>query len=328
MELLKKLTSVDGVSGNEGAVRETIISLIRELCDEYTLDPMGNLIAHKKGDGARVMIAAHMDEIGIIASYIDDNGYIRFGAVGGLYTRELVCRRVRFSNGTIGVIGSEEEEFNKKPDIRRLFIDIGASDKKDAQKRVSAGDTAVFMGETVFSGKRVISKALDNRAGCYILIRAMQEIKNNKNDLYFVFTAQEEVGLRGAKTAAYTVDPLYAVTVDVTDTGDTPECPVMDVKLGRGAAIKVMDRSVMCDADVRTLMIETAKKNNINYQLEIMTDGGTDAGAVHLSRAGVKTGGISLPTRYVHSPSEMADTDDLEACVRLLSAVIEEFGNS
>lgn len=326
MKLLKKLTAADGVSGNEEEIRKVIIDEIKDCCDEYTVDAMGNLIAHKKGDGARVMLAAHMDEIGVMVTYIDDNGFARFSPIGGLYVRELVHRRVRFANGTIGVIGSEEKAFNEKPEISKLYIDIGAASKKEAEQRISIGTAAAFIGETVVSGKTVVSKALDNRAGCYMLIKAMQNIKAPKNDLYFVFTTQEEVGLRGAKAAAYSVNPQYAVAVDVTDTGDTPECPVMAVKLGGGAAIKVMDRSVMCDADVRCAMIEAAKKHNIKYQLEIMADGGTDAGAIHLTRAGVKTGGISLPTRYVHSPSEMADMDDLKACVKLLAAVADELG--
>lgn len=328
MELLKKLISVDGVSGSEDAIREYIISVIKDYCDDYTTDPMGNLIAHKKGDGAKVMFAAHMDEIGIIATFIDDNGYIRFSAVGGLYIKDLVYRRVRFANGTIGVVGSEEEEFNKKPNIQKLFIDIGASTKKEALKKVSIGDCAAFIGETVITKKRIISKALDNRVGCYMLIKAMQKIQNNKNDLYFVFTTQEEVGLRGAKTAAYTIEPQYAIAIDVTDTGDTPECPVMDVKLGHGAAIKVMDHSVICDRTVRQLIIDAAKESNIKYQLEIMTDGGTDAGAIHLSRAGIKTGGISLPTRYVHSPSETADIGDIEDCIRLICAVADKLNGA
>ena len=146
----------------------------------------------------------------------------------------------------------------------------------------------------------------------------MSEIKDCENDLYFVFTTQEEVGLRGAKTAAFAINPDIAVAVDVTDTGDTPSAPIMAIELGKGTAIKVMDRSIMCDADVRTMMIETAKKNKIPYQLEIMTDGGTDAGAIHLTRAGIKTGGISVPTRYVHSPSEMASMSDIENSVKLL----------
>ena len=325
MELLKKLAQADGVSGSENEIREVIISEIKELCDEYSTDAMGNLIAHKKGKGKKVMLAAHMDEIGVMVTHIDENGFARFSAVGGLYTRELVHRRVRFQNGTIGIIGSEEEEFNKKPDIRRLYIDLGAENESEAKKLVNIGDTAVFEGETLKSGNRIISKALDNRAGCYMLIKAMKKLKRNKNDLYFVFTTQEEVGLRGARAAAYSIDPDYAIAVDVTDTGDTPECDVMEVKLGKGAAIKVMDRSVICDADVRELMIETAKKARIAYQLEIMADGGTDAGAVHLTRAGIKTGGISLPTRYVHSPAEMADMRDLKACCSLLAKVADAF---
>ena len=324
MKLLKKLTAVDGVSGNEGAICDAIIEEIKDICDEYYKDAMGNLIAHKAGTGTRVMLAAHMDEIGIMVTFVDDNGYARFCAVGGLSVRELVHRRVRFANGVIGVIGSEEEAFNEKPSISKLYIDLGTGSREEALKLESIGDTAAFTGETVVSGSRIISKALDNRAGCYMLIKAMREIKKPKNDLYFVFTTQEEVGLRGARAAAYTVDPQYAIAVDVTDTGDTPECPVMDMKLGKGAAIKVMDRSVMCDAEVRCKMIEAAKKHKLPYQLEILAAGGTDAGAIHLTRAGVKTGGISLPTRYVHSSSEMADMNDLKACVKLLCAVADE----
>lgn len=323
MELLQKLLNINSPSGSEEDIRNAIIEEIAPYCDEYSTDPMGNLIAHKKGDGARIMLAAHMDEIGVIVTHIDDNGFVRFSSVGGLYIRELVHRRVRFANGTVGVIGSEEEEFNKKADIRKLYIDLGVDTHDEASRLVSIGDMAVFTGEAIIQGDRIISKALDNRAGCYMLIEAMKQIKDNKNDLYFVFTTQEEVGLRGAKTAAYSVDPEYAIALDVTDTGDTPECPVMDVKMGRGAAIKVMDRSIMCDPDIRCAMIEATKRNNISYQLEIMTDGGTDAGAMHLSRAGVKTGGISLPTRYIHSPSEMADLRDLKACIDLLVKTIE-----
>lgn len=323
MELLKKLLNINSPSGNEGEICNAIIEEIKPYCDEYSIDPMGNLIAHKKGCGKKIMLAAHMDEIGIIVTHIDSNGFIRFSSVGGLYIRELVHRRVVFSNGAVGVIGSEEEEFNKKPDIRKLYVDLGTNSKEETAKTVSVGDMAVFTGETVISGNCIVSKALDNRAGCYILIETMKKMSDNKNDLYFVFTTQEEVGLRGAKTAAYTVNPEYAIAVDVTDTGDTPECPVMEVKLGKGAAIKVMDRSIVCDPDVRTSMIEAAKLNNISYQLEIMTDGGTDAGAMHLTRAGVKTGGISLPTRYIHSPSEMADLRDLRSCIELLTATVE-----
>ena len=150
-------------------------------------------------------------------------------------------------------------------------------------------------------------------------MRALQRV-SGENDLYFCFTAQEEVGLRGARTAAYSIEPDYALAVDVTDTGDTPECEKMAVRMGGGAAVKVMDRSIICDADVRCLLIELAKRNKIPYQLEVMCDGGTDAGAIHTSRGGVKTGGVSIPTRYIHSPSEVASLRDIDACVDMLCA--------
>ena len=318
IKLLEDLTQINSVSGNENAIREYISENVKDYCDDVYADNMGNLIAHKKGNGKKIMYAAHMDEIGIIATDIDDKGFIRFSNIGGLNTRNLVNLRVRFANGTEGVIGAEEESFKDKPALSKLFVDIGASDKKSAQKKVGIGDSASFVGGFVNMSDCVVSKALDNRAGCAILIKALAEIKNTENDLYFVFTTQEEVGLRGAKTVAFDIEPDVAVAVDVTDTGDTPSAPTMAVEMGKGAAIKVMDRSIMCDADVRAKMVETAKKNKIPYQLEIMTDGGTDAGAIHLTKSGIKTGGISVPTRYIHSPSEMASVKDIESCIELV----------
>lgn len=318
LKILEKMTQINSPSGNETEIRSFITEEIKKYCDEIYSDVMGNLIAHKKGGGKRIMFAAHMDEIGIIATAIDEKGFIRFSSVGGLNLRNLVNLRVRFTNGTEGVIGAQEEAFKDKPSLDKLYIDIGEDNKKEAEKKVLIGDTASFVGGFVKCGDKVVSKALDNRAGCAVLMAGLSEIEESANDLYFVFTTQEEVGLRGAKTAAFDIQPDIAVAVDVTDTGDTPDAPTMAVELGKGAAIKVMDRSVMCDADVRVKMIETAKKNKIPYQLEIMTDGGTDAGAIHLTRAGVKTGGISVPTRYIHSPSEMASVSDIENCVKLV----------
>lgn len=324
LKLLENLTQINAVSGNEEEIRKYISDRIKKYADEITFDSLGNLIAHKKGRGKKLMFAAHMDEIGIIATAIDDKGFIRFSNLGGLNIRNLANLRVRFANGTEGVIGDEEEAFKEKPALSKLYIDIGAKDKKEAQKKVCVGDTAAFVGAFSCAGDTVISKALDNRAGCAVLISAMSEIKKCNNDLYFVFTVQEEVGLRGAKTAAFSIEPDVAVAVDVTDTGDTPSAPVMAVEMGKGAAVKVMDRSILCDAFVRERMLETAKKNNILCQLEIMTDGGTDAGAIHLTGAGVKTGGLSVPTRYIHSTSEMASAKDIESCAKLIVALASE----
>lgn len=318
LKLLSEMTQINGVSGNESSIREYIKSNVETYCDEVYTDALGNLIAHKKGSGKKVMFAAHMDEIGVIVTDIDEKGFIGFSSVGGLNIRKLPHTRVMFSNGTVGIIGDKEKAFKEKPELEKLYIDIGAGSKKEAEEKVSVGDTAAFCGAFSQCSDKVVSKALDNRAGCAILLKAIEGIKKNDNDLYFVFTVQEEVGLRGARTAAFDIKPDIAVAVDVTDTGDTPDAPNMAVELGKGAAIKVMDRSIMCDADVRVKMIETAKKNNIPYQLEIMTDGGTDAGAIHLTGAGIKTGGISLPTRYIHSPSETASVKDIEYCVDLV----------
>lgn len=317
MELLEKLVSCDSASGSEDRISKLIEEEIKDYVDEISRDALGNLIAHKKGGGMKLMFAAHMDEIGVVVTFIDEKGFLRFSNVGGLYTKELVGRRVRFSNGITGVIYTELE--NKNIQMSKMYIDIGAKDKEDAEKKVSVGDTAVFDGGFVKNGTRIISKALDNRAGCYALIEAAKKIRTD-NDIYFVFTTQEEIGLRGARTAAYAISPDAAVAVDVTDTGDTPEGEKIAAKLGGGAAVKVMDRSIICDSDIRCTLIELAKKNNILYQLEIMTDGGTDAGVIHLTKDGIKTGGISIPVRYIHTPSEMADESDISAAVELIAA--------
>ncbi len=322
MDILKKLTEFDAPSGKEKVLHSFLKSEAEKLGYEVTTDALGSVIAHKKGNGKKLMVAAHTDEIGVIANYIDDNGFIRFSAIGGLYKKELHKRRVRFENGTIGIIGAQEA-FEEKSELNNLFIDIGAKNKEEAEKMVKTGDTAVFDGAFFCNGDTVISKALDDRVGCYILLKVMAKIKDSKNDLYFVFTAQEEVGIRGAKTSAYTVMPDFGIVVDVTDTGDMPDAPKSDVKLGGGAAIKVMDRSVLSDDGVVKTLRKLAVDNSIPYTNEIMADGGTDAGAIALTGGGVKAGGISVPVRYIHSPSELASVSDIDACIKLLRAACE-----
>ncbi len=323
MDLLRKLTELDAPSGKEKAVYELIAGEAKRLGYSVTTDALGSVIAHKKGDGKKLMLAAHTDEIGVIVNYIDDKGFIRFSAIGGLYKKELQKRRVRFANGVIGIISADEDVFEKTPEINKMFIDIGAKNKEEAEKMVQIGDTAVFDGAFAINGDTIISKALDDRAGCYILLKTMEKIKESRNDLYFVFTVQEEVGIRGAKTSAFTVMPDYAIAVDVTDTGDTPDAAKSDVKLGGGAAIKVMDRAVMCDVELVKTLKTLAEENSILYTTEIMTEGGTDAGAIALSGGGVKAGGISIPVRYIHSPSELASVSDINACIDLLCAACD-----
>ncbi len=318
MELLKQLTEFNAPSSREAELCQFIKEKAEGMGYCVTNDGLGSIIAHKKGMGKKLMVCAHMDEIGIIVNYIDEDGFIHFGAIGGLDVKELPKRRVVFQNGVVGIIGEREKAFEEKAEIKNLYIDIGAGNKEEAEKIVSVGDTAVFSGEFTISGETVISKALDDRAGCYILLKAMESVVDSDNDLYFVFTTQEEVGLRGAKTSAFSVSPDYAIAVDVTSTGDTPEADKMEVKLGKGCAIKVMDRSVMCSPEVVETLRTIAEDNKIPYTNEIMTAGGTDAGAIALTGAGVKAGGISVPVRYIHSPSEMASVKDIKACIDLL----------
>lgn len=321
MELLKKLTEAWGPSGCEEQITDLIMAEVKEFSDEIYKDALGNLICRKKGSGKKVMFAAHADEIGIVVTFIDDKGFLRFADVGGLYLRNLLNRRVIFENGIIGTIGTEEDNQDRK--MAKMFIDIGAKSKEEVEKMVSVGDMAVFMGGLYTQNGKIVAKALDNRAGCYVLIEAMKKVKS-ENDLYFVFTVQEEVGLRGARTAAFKIEPEYALSVDVTDVGDTPKCPKMSVSLGDGAAIKVMDYSVITSPCVREKLIEVAETRGIKYQREIMMEGGTDAGVIHFTKCGVKTGGISIPTRYIHSPSEMIDENDLKASIDLLVGFAEE----
>ncbi len=326
MELLKKLTQITAPSGNESAVCDFIENEIKEYVDEIYRDNLGNLIAHKRGEGARVMFDAHTDEIGILATYIEDNGYIRFANLGGVSPYNALYQRVEFTNGTVGVVtlDASRDDIMKNLKLSDLYIDIGAKSRDEAEKKISIGDAAAFCGEFCEMGDKVVSKALDDRVACYCLIRIIKEMKSQKNDLYFVFSSSEELGLRGAKAAAFTVDPEYAVAFDVTSTGDTLGKRKMAVKLGSGAAIKIKDNSILCHPYIKQLMIDTAKENNILYQTEVLEFGGTDAGAIHLNGGGVATGAISIPTRYIHSPSEMADKNDIESVIALGIKLIEK----
>lgn len=319
MELLKQLTQITAVSGSENNLFDLIQREIKPCVDELYTDAMGNLIAHKKGSGKKILFAAHTDEIGVMANYIDDNGFVRFSPVGGVDLYAALYQRVVFANGTVGTVCFESKSDVKKDlKVGTMYIDIGADSKEAALKLVSPGDTAAFVGDFVRRENTVVSKALDNRAGVYILIEAIKRLKSSSQDLYFVFSSQEEIGLRGARTAAYTIEPDVAIAVDVTDTGDTPGCETMEVKLGGGAAIKIMDKSVITHKGLRDLLVRCAEEHSIPYQFEILTFGGTDAGAMQTVKSGAATGAISLPLRYIHSSAETANISDFEACISLV----------
>ncbi len=326
-DLWNEVGGAFGPSGREDAVREAIAAIAGEYIDDITTDALGNLICRKKGSGKKVLFAAHMDSTGVVATYIDEKGFIRFSQVGGLFKGDLINIVVRFANGTRGVISYEEKTPFKDLTLDNLFIDIGAKDRADAEKQVQVGDFAVFEAPRFEQNGVLCGPYLDNRIGCVTLLRAMEQIGETDNDLYFVFTAQEEVGLRGAGAAAFAVEPDVAIAVDVTDTGDLPERKTpMAVDMGKGPAIKVMDRSVICTPAVCAALEQAAHDCGIATQREILQCGGTDTAALQKARAGVQAGAVSIPTRYIHSPSEMCAVSDVEDAAKLLARFAAVFG--
>jgi len=319
--LIQKLVETTGPSGYESQVRDVIRAEVTPYADDIRVDALGNLIARKGQSGKKIMLAAHMDEIGVIITHIDEKGFARFTNLGGVKAKHLPGSRVRFLNGASGVIGVERVDENGcLPALDQMYIDLGASNRDKCPVRLA--EVAAFDRPFSDLGNRLVSKAMDDRIGVAILIETLRRIREPAHTLYFVFSVQEEVGIRGATTAAFSLDPDIGIAVDVTDTGDTPKGIKMDVGLGKGPAIKVRDSGMLTDPRLVELMVNTASKASIPCQLEILERGTTDARAIQLTREGVPTGCISIPCRYIHSPSEMVDYTDVENAVRLLVELI------
>lgn len=324
--LIKKLVETVGPSGYESKIREVIRGEVESYADEVSVDAMGNLIVkkgEKKKGGLRVMLSAHIDEIGVMVTHVDKNGFARFTTIGGVRPHTCYGSRVRFLNGTVGVIGGERlDNANHVHAIEAMYIDVGANNVEDCPIKI--GDVAAFDRPFEDLGNRLVSKAMDDRVCTAVLIETLKLVKNSPHELFFVFSTQEEVGLRGATTAAYSIDPDLGIASDVTMTGDTPRGIKMDVALGKGPAIKVKDGGMLADPRVVDAMVQCALKHEIPYQLEVLLGGTTDAKAMQISRAGMPAGCVSVPTRYVHTPSEMVDINDLNNAVKLLTAFISE----
>jgi endoglucanase len=321
--LIQKLISTPGPSGYETLIREVIRSEIEEYADEIQVDALGNLIIRKGSGEKKFMLAAHMDEIGIIVTHIDEGGFARFTNIGGVFPGYCPGGRVRFLDGTIGVVGTEKlKDPYKVPPLDKMFIDVGATGQSDCPVKI--GDVAAFERPFSILGNRLVSKAMDDRIGVAVMIETLRKLKKSPYELYFVFTAQEEVGVRGAATAAYGIDPDIGLAVDVTLTGDTPKFITMEVSLGKGPAIKIKDSGMIVDPRIVDWMVKTAEGANIPYQREVLLRGGTDARSIQLTRAGVPAGCLSIPCRYVHSPSEMIDLTDVENAVKLMVELISK----
>jgi tetrahedral aminopeptidase len=324
--LIQKLVESQGPSGYESEIRSVVRGEIEAYADEIRVDALGNLIVLKgKGgeNGVKIMLAAHIDEIGVMVTQVDGNGFVRFTTLGGVRPYTCVGGRVRFLNGTAGVINMEPlDDMTKIPTFEQLYIDLGTSSKDETP--VQVGDVATFERPFLDLGKRLVAKSLDDRIGAAVLIETLRQMKDTPHQLYFVFSTQEEVGVRGATTAAFGINPDLGLAVDVTGTGDTPQRTKvrMEVGLGKGPAIKVRDGGMLADRRVVDWMVRGAEQLGLPYQMEILQGGSTDARAMQLSRAGVPAGCLSIPCRYVHSPSEMVDFDDVQNAVRLLTELV------
>ena len=324
-DLIKKLVEAYGPSGFEDGMRDLIRPEIEKYADEISVDAMGNLIALKKGDGRglKVMIAAHMDEIGVMVSHITKEGFLRFTNIGGVYPHTLMGGRVQFANGVIGVVHSDRlTDRGKIHPLNKFFIDVGAASPEDCP--VGVGDAAGFVRPFIAQGSRLTAKSMDDRIGCVVAIEALKKLKSTPHDVYFVFSAQEEVGTRGAQAAANGLSPDVGLAVDVTGVGDVPEAHPMSISLGKGTAIKVKDAGMIAHVGLVKLMKQRAEEADIPYQLEVLEGGSTDARSIQISNAGSAAGCISIPCRYVHSPSETVDIGDVEASVSLLVEILSK----
>lgn len=336
MELLKQLCEAHGVPGREEAVRTLVVSELEKLCDEVRTDALGNVIALKRGSGRgpKVMLAAHMDEIGFFVSHIDEkSGFLRVDPVGGFDPRVLLAQRVVVhaeSGDLVGIIGSKpphilpEEERKKPLELKDLFIDLGLP-AEEVKRRVTIGDFVTLHQDFTEVGDLVSCKALDDRVGLYVMIEAVKRAKKHVCDIYAVATTQEEVGVRGARVSSFNVAPDIGVALDVTVASDLPGVGEHEhvTKLGAGVAIKIKDSLSISNPKLVRKMREIAEQKKIKYQLEILPRGGTDAGAIQMTREGVAAITISIPTRYVHSVVEAAHKGDIQAAIDLVAAFLE-----
>lgn len=347
LEMMKELTDARAIPGNEKEARDVMKKHIEPYADDITYDGLGSLIAVKNGeaDGPKIMITGHLDEVGFMVTRIDDKGFVYFQTVGGWWSQVMLAQRVSIvtrSGETItGVIGSKPPhiltpEARKKPvDIKDMFIDIGAVSKDEAQSwGITPGDMVVpyFEFTVMKNEKYLLAKAWDNRIGCAIAIEVMKQLKNEKhpNRVYSVGAIQEEVGLRGAKTATNAVQPAIGFAVDVGVAGDTPGITPKEAvgTMGDGPQILLYDASMVSHTGLRNFVIDTAEEIGIPYQFGTMAGGGTDAGSIHVSGTGVPTLAICIPTRYIHSHAAMLHRDDFDNTVKLLTELMKRLDSS
>ncbi len=327
IKLMKRYLAPFSVTGNEKPLADLIKADIAPYVDSVETDAMGNLIAFKKGEDSskRTMLAAHMDEIGFVVTFIDSNGFIRVAPVGGIRPFASAFCEVVFENGVKGVMSADDGTAATDFTVKRMFVDIGAKNKKEAEKKVKVGMyLSLVQRITHLANNRWAAKAFDDRVACAVLVKAAMEAKAVRHDTYYVFTVQEEVGCRGSKAAANAILPTYGIACDVTTSYDVPGASGGEVGIGKGAAIKIKDSSVICSRVIIDELTRLADVAKIKYQYEILTAGGTDTSSMQVAGEGCYAGCVSIPLRYVHTPIETLDKADLDACVQLIKEFVEK----
>ena len=328
-DIMTTLNTFVSPSGHERKALKWVRETVTNYCDETYFDTLGNLICVVgKDKGEKVMYSAHADTIGFIAYAFDDKGFVKVSNLGGINIKTVAGCRVRFENGVDGILFYEMTE--GATTLQNCYVDIGATSKEEAEKMIGIGSACSVVGDIFLMGENkdmIAGPFLDDRIAVAIQMMAIKELYEEKaelkNEVYFVFSVQEELGIRGAGTAAYAIDPKYGVAIDVTLVSDVPKSGKLSQKLGGGACIKIMDASVFCHESMVAFLRKIADENSIKWQSEIIFAGGTDAGAIHKVRGGVYTGAISIPTRYIHSPNEAALISDCREIIDLVKASVK-----
>ena len=325
LDTLKALLAVYGPTGKENGVAAAVQALAKDHADDCRTDAMGNLILEKKGKpgGKTILFSAHMDHVGLVVTDAEETGFLRVANLGGVSAGDFRGRHVVFGNGVEGVAACQPTK-GESPEMRHLFVDIGAKDRQDALARVSIGDVCVYAPDCFPLGPhRLAAPAMDDRCACALLTELLLSLDQPRNTVLALFSVQEEVGTRGAGPAAFQADPDWGVALDVTAWGDTPETKLPAIQLGAGPAVKFMDRSMVATPCVRDALLAAAERAGVACQREVLPFGGTDGGAIQHARGGIPTGALSIPCRYVHSACEVIDLRDLDGAL----AVLKEFVN-
>lgn len=322
--ILEKLLKPIGPAGNENQIADEIMSLLSGYVDSLTRDTMGNVIAVKQGEagGKRIMLSAHMDHIGYIVADIEKEGFLRVVTLGGVAVT-TTARHLVFTNGVHGVLCAQPLKPGESLEAKHLFVDIGAQSREEAQQLVNIGDCAVCVSDIVPLGdNRIAAPAMDDRCACALQVKALLEMKKPKNTVIAVFSVQEEVGSRGAKTAAFDAEADIGLALDVTGWGDTPKTKLPSLSLGKGAAVKIMDRGSISSPVIVNALIDCAETAGAPYQREVLPYGGTDASAMQVARGSMLVGTLSIPCRYIHSSCEVIDMRDMASALQILLAFV------